>query len=151
MEEGGTAAITGHVKGYHFMSCRANTAILSGQVKGFFGTAVAVFVVMWICFGSPKVGILAMIPNVAPIAAVLGLMGYMGVRIDMATALLASVALGIALDDTIHFVVHYMRGIRTQPKGYLAIRDVVGSAGRAGGVTNGGLAPGVLGRLAAGF
>ena len=151
MDERWTAAMTGHVTGDHFMSCRANTAILSGQVKGFFGTAVAVFVVMWICFGSPKVGFLAMIPNVAPIGAVLGIMGYMGVQIDMATALLASVALGIALDDTIHFVVHYMRGIRTQPKGYLAIRDVVGSAGRAMVFTNVALALGFSVLLASDF
>lgn len=134
--------LTGYVTGDHYMSCRANDAILKGQIKGFIGTVIAVFLVMWIFFESPKVGFLAMIPNVAPIGAVLGLMGYLGVKIDMATALLASVALGIALDDTIHFIVHYMKNVRTQPKGYLAIRDVVGGVGRAMVFTNLALAMG---------
>jgi predicted RND superfamily exporter protein len=58
------------------------------------------------------------------------------------TALLASVALGIALDDTIHFIVHYMRNIQTHPKGHLAVRDVVGGVGRAMIFTNVALALG---------
>ncbi len=134
--------LSGYVTGDYYMTCRANDAILRGQIKGFLGTAVSIFIVMWICFGSPKIGFLALIPNVAPVGAVLGLMGYMGVKIDMATALLASVALGIALDDTIHFIVHYMRNIQTQPKGYQAIRDVVGGVGRAMVFTNVALALG---------
>lgn len=141
----------GAVTGDHYMSCRANQAILNGQIQGFLGTAVAIFLVMWICFGSIKVGLLAMIPNVAPITAVLGLMGYLGIRIDMATALLASVALGIAVDDTIHFIVHYMRNIRARPQGRLALREVVSGVGRAMIYTNVSLAIGFSVLLFSGF
>ncbi len=121
----------GTVTGDHYMTCRANSAILTGQVRGFLGTAIVVFLVMWICFGSPQIGLIAMIPNVAPILSVLGLMGYFGVRIDVGTALLASVALGIALDDTIHFIIHYIRNIQSHPHGRRAIHNVVGGVGRA--------------------
>ncbi len=134
--------LSGYVTGDYYMSCRANDAILRGQVKGFFGTVLVIFLVMWVCFESPKVGFLAMIPNVAPIGAVLGIMGYLGVNIDIGTALLASVALGIALDDTIHFIVHYMRSIHAQAKGQMAIKDVVVGVGRAMVYTNVSLALG---------
>ncbi|MBI4177864.1 MMPL family transporter [bacterium] len=134
--------LKGYVTGDLYMACRANQAILKGQIQGFLGTALGIFLVMWVCFGAAKVGFLAMIPNIAPITAVLGVMGYLGIRIDIATALLASVALGIAVDDTVHFIVHYMRNIRARPQGRLAVREVVSGVGRAMLYTNAALAVG---------
>ena len=52
-----------------------------------------------------------MVPNLAPIALVFGVMGWCGIDIDIGSVLTASVALGIAIDDTLHFLTWYRRGV----------------------------------------
>lgn len=54
-----------------------------------------------------QLAIIAMAPNVLPIALVLGLMGWTEIRLDMATIMVASVSLGIAVDDTIHYIYRF--------------------------------------------
>jgi predicted RND superfamily exporter protein len=48
-----------------------------------------------------------MIPNALPVALVLGFMGWAGINLDMGTAMIASIVLGVSVDDTIYFLVHY--------------------------------------------
>jgi len=70
-------------------------------------------ILMILTFRSFKLGIIAMVPNLLPILCILGIMGFAGIPIDMANLLIASIALGVAVDDTIHFLhhwrVHYRR------------------------------------------
>lgn len=54
-----------------------------------------------------QLAFIAMAPNVLPIAIVLGLMGWTEIRLDMATIMVASVSLGIAVDDTIHYIYRF--------------------------------------------
>ncbi|MGD9853397.1 MAG: RND family transporter [Planctomycetaceae bacterium] len=58
-----------------------------------------------------RAGLLAMLPNVTPTLMVFGLMGWCGVPVDIGTVLCASVALGIAVDDTVHFLTWFRRGL----------------------------------------
>jgi uncharacterized protein len=62
-------------------------------------------------FMSFKAGFLSLIPNVVPIFFVLGLMGAFGIPLDVGTCLVATIALGIAVDDTVHAMVHYSRAL----------------------------------------
>lgn len=72
--------------------------------------------IMMLVVGSFGGGLLAMLPNVAPVALVFGVMGWIGVPLDIASILTASVALGIAVDDTLHFTTWFRRGLK-QPGG----------------------------------
>jgi uncharacterized protein len=75
-----------------------------------FGTAFfTVFGVIFIVFRSIRFGLLTIAPNVLPVLAVLGVMGYLGISMNVATVMVASVALGIVDDDTIHFINRYRR------------------------------------------
>ena len=56
---------------------------------------------------SVSMGLLSMIPNVLPIVWVLGVMGATGIPLNIGTALVAGITLGIAVDDTIHFLARY--------------------------------------------
>lgn len=60
-----------------------------------------------ISFGSIRVGLLSMIPNLAPVVFALGFMGWMDVPLDYVKLLLATIAIGIAVDDTLHLVTRY--------------------------------------------
>ncbi|MFT5431096.1 MAG: putative RND superfamily exporter protein, partial [Myxococcota bacterium] len=73
-----------------------------------FGIAFAVITVfMVLLLGDVKLGLIAMVPNLLPIILILGLMGFAGIPIDMMNMMIASIALGIAVDDTIHFLHHF--------------------------------------------
>ncbi len=75
-----------------------------------FGTAFfTVFGVIFIVFRSVRFGLLTIAPNLLPVLAVLGVMGYLNISMNVATVMVASVALGIVDDDTIHFINRYRR------------------------------------------
>ncbi len=67
--------------------------------------------VIMLMFRSLIGGLLAMIPNIFPIAVVFGMMGWLGVLCDLGSMMTASVALGIATDDTIHYLTWYRRAL----------------------------------------
>jgi predicted RND superfamily exporter protein len=75
-----------------------------------FGTAfVTVFAVIFVVFRSWRFGLLAIVANALPVFAVLGLMGWLGISLNVATVMVASVALGVVDDDTIHFIGRFRR------------------------------------------
>ena len=76
-------------------------------VLSFFMIGIAISVVL----KSALKGFLVMIPNLFPIFIVFGFMGQFGVMVDIGTMMTASVALGIATDDTIHFLTWFRQGI----------------------------------------
>ncbi|TWT46903.1 efflux RND transporter permease subunit [Botrimarina hoheduenensis] len=68
--------------------------------------------VMMIVLRSPLAGLASMIPNLFPILVVFGAIGWLGIKVDIGIMMTASVALGVAVDDTLHFVTWFSRGIR---------------------------------------
>ncbi|MCP4754548.1 MAG: RND family transporter [Proteobacteria bacterium] len=77
------------------------------QIRSF-GLALAIItVLLFVVFGSPKVGLIAMIPNVFPVLVTFGTMGLFGFALDADTLIIAPIVIGIAVDDTIHFLTHY--------------------------------------------
>ena len=83
--------------------------LVSGQIKSFGIMLGVLLVIMILLFRSIRVGLLAMIPNVVPIAVMLGLMGWLKMPLDGFTVMIASIAIGIGVDDTIHYLHHLRR------------------------------------------
>lgn len=99
---GAKVSIVGQVVNYAEM----NRKLVTGELKSFAGSFVIIAVLLIIAFSSVRLGLIAMIPNLAPVAVVGGLMGYAGFSLDMLTMTIMPMILGIAVDDTIHFVNH---------------------------------------------
>ena len=57
-----------------------------------------------VLFRSFKIALIALLTNLFPIAVVLGIMGWLGMPLDMMTMTIAAISLGIAVDDTIHYI-----------------------------------------------
>ena len=75
-----------------------------------FGLAVAAIVVMMtVAFRDWRLGLIALVPNAAPILIVVGVMGWVGLKVNMATAMLASVSMGLTVDFSIHYLYRYRR------------------------------------------
>ena len=56
---------------------------------------------------SPGAGIVAMLPNVLPVFVIFGSMGWLNISVDIGSMMTASIALGVAVDDTIHYLSWY--------------------------------------------
>ena len=81
--------------------------LVRSQISSFSTAFVTVFAVIFLVFRSWRFGMLAVVPNLFPVLAVFGVMGWMDISLNVATVMLASVALGIVDDDTIHFISRY--------------------------------------------
>ncbi len=74
------------------------------------GVVVLVLTVMFlILFGSLKVALIAIIPNLLAICAVLGVMGWLNIPLDMMTITVAAISIGIAVDNTIHYLYRFIQ------------------------------------------
>lgn len=101
---------------------RAQGQLLDDLVKSFAIACLLICPIMMIVLRSFWGGLLAMIPNVVPVLCVFGALGWLGIDIDIGTVLTASVALGIAVDDTLHFLTWYSRSLRDGQPRHVAIR-----------------------------
>jgi predicted RND superfamily exporter protein len=89
----------------------AQQLLLRDLAKSFLLAFAIITPVMMVIMRSVFAGLLAMIPNLAPTALVFGVMGWWGIPLDIASILTASVALGIAVDDTLHFITWFSRNL----------------------------------------
>jgi len=78
--------------------------VVSGQIKSLIFAMIVIFLLISFIFRSPKAGILSSVPLSIAIIVLFGLMGILGISLDIATALLSSIMIGIGVDYTIHFL-----------------------------------------------
>jgi uncharacterized protein len=78
--------------------------IVRGQIESLALALGVIFVVLTLMFLSVRIGFLAIVPNVLPILIFFGVMGWLGIRLNLGTSLIAAIALGIAIDSTIHYM-----------------------------------------------
>jgi predicted RND superfamily exporter protein len=101
------------------------------QIQGALLALTVVSLMMILVFRSVKIGLLSMLPNISPVILVLGGMGWAGVPLDYYRLLIAPVAIGIAVDDTIHLMTRYHHEflkVRNYEKALYASMDGVGRA-----------------------
>jgi predicted RND superfamily exporter protein len=88
-------------------------------------------VLMVILIGKVRIGLLSMIPNLAPILLVLGVIGATPFKLDLFTMMVASIAIGLAVDDTIHFMHNFRRYYEQSGDPRQAVHETLHSTGRA--------------------
>lgn len=105
--------------------------LTKGQMWSLVLSAVIIGVLLMIVFGNVRLGLIGMIPNLAPAVFVGGLMGWLGYPLDMMTACIIPMILGLAVDDTIHFVNHAHLEFHRQKNYSHAVRATFRVAGLA--------------------
>ncbi|MTI60050.1 MAG: hypothetical protein FH762_08765 [Firmicutes bacterium] len=98
----GKVFVSGSIAKYTDMMYKVSV----GQVKAFLIAMFIIAVLMMIVFASVKVGLIGLIPNILPALAVGGVMGIFGIPFDMMTSVIIPMLMGLAVDDTIHFINH---------------------------------------------
>lgn len=104
-ETAGQAEVTG----FFVLLSQLVDRMLSDQWLTFGLAAAGIFLLLTIAFRSPLLGLVALVPNGLPILVVLGLLGWAGVRINMGTAMIAAVSLGLSVDSSIHYIAAFRR------------------------------------------
>ncbi|MEE8272552.1 MAG: efflux RND transporter permease subunit [Alphaproteobacteria bacterium] len=115
---------------------RTLDAAIRSMAKSYLIAFAVITLMMIVLIGNLKLGLASMLPNLTPIVVTVGLMWWAGIPLNMFTMLVGSIAIGLAVDDTIHFMHNFRR--------YFAetgdVRDAVGrtlhTAGRAMLVTS---------------
>lgn len=99
--------LTARPAGYSPLYTRIVDEIVTSQVRGFAAAIVLIVVLIGVAMRSWKRTLLALPANVTPVLFTLGLMGLTGIPLDVASATIASVILGLVVDDTVHLVRPY--------------------------------------------
>jgi predicted RND superfamily exporter protein len=80
-------------------------ALVNSQVSSLASAAIVISIVLFVVFRSVSIALLSMIPNLFPVILNFGIMGLLGIPLDTGTALITAIALGISVDDTVHFMI----------------------------------------------
>src|SRR5690606_3097495 len=118
-----------HATGTLVLLNRTADTLARGQVWSLAQMVLMLGIVMWALFLSFRIGVLALIPNVVPIILLFGLMAISGIDLNVSTSMIAVLALGIAVDDTIHYLSALNTEVRrsgSQEKALLAVGRGVG-------------------------
>ena len=119
-----------HPTGNLMLYTRTASGLVSGEVQSLALTAGVIFAIMVAMFLSLRVGVIAMIPNLFPILVLFGLMSATGVILSIATSTIASIALGLAVDDTIHIMARLSTEIRTTANQEEALVQCLSTVGK---------------------
>ena len=98
------SAVTATVTGSGRLYSTLDHSLVQSQIASFSTAIVAVFIAFVVILRSIRLGVLALVPNLFPVAIVLGTMGWLDISLNVATVMVASVALGVVDDDTVHFM-----------------------------------------------
>jgi len=118
------------VTGFGIVISQSSHLLTKGQVKSISLTLVLIFAVMLLLFLSGKAALIALIPNCFPIVINFGLMGWLGIELSIATSLIACIAIGLAVDDTIHYLVRYNSEFKKDMDKDRALHDTIRSVGK---------------------
>ena len=130
----GDASVEGvktEISGIGLLWVRMADYITSTQLKGYLAVLTAIAIAMALVFGSLKIALLGMVPNLFPIVLALGGMGWAGWNLDYFRLMLATIAIGIAVDDTIHVMAQLRRDFAHTGNYAEAVRRTLHAVGPA--------------------
>ena len=106
--------------------------LFDSQIKTLGIVYVVLGLVLFAIFRSVKVALIALVPNVLTTLGILGVIGWLGIPLDIMTITIAAIAMGIAVDDTIHFLHAYLKGLKEGTAGQAAQRASDAAFGHTG-------------------
>ncbi len=104
--------------------------VVKGQLKSLVFAMAVIFLLLSLVFRSPKAGLLSSLPLSIAIVLLFGLMGLFGIAIDIATALLSSIMIGVGVDYTIHLLWRFKEERRLGQSHAEAMKTTIQTSGR---------------------
>jgi len=123
--------VTVRITGRAVQDVNTIDALVMGQVQSLALAVLVIWAIVIAALRSWKLGLLSLLPNLFPMALNFGIMGLFGIALNTATALIAAVAIGMAVDNTIHFLTIYSKDRSSGRSRQDAVERVILSKGRA--------------------
>ena len=130
---------------------RSADRIATDQFRCVGFASAAILVLIWMLFRSPRLALLAMLPNWVPVLLFFGLLGAGAAPLSLPTGLIGSLSLGVAIDDSVHLLVSYRRLRRGGWNPEAAIAETLRRVGRPVIITSAMLVAGFLTISSSGF
>lgn len=124
-------AVTGFVTGTSQVGYAGIDSLIRDLLRSLGWAFLLIFVTLAVLFRSLPLATLAMGPNLAPIVVVLGALGWAGQHLETLSAMVFSIGLGIAVDDTIHYLARYCQEVRAGFSPEEAVQRTTEHTGRA--------------------
>ncbi len=119
------------VTGFFVLLTNLIASVIRDQWLAFGVALTGIGVTMLLAFGRPLYAVIALVPNALPILMVTGLMGWIGLRINMGAAMIAAVSVGLSVDSSIHYISFFRRARAAGKTVRDALTEVQQSVGRA--------------------
>ncbi len=129
--QGEAVGLPVQLTGTNYLLARMSRTLVFTQLRSLGLAIVLILGTIALALRSWQLGLLAAIPNLLPPLLVFGLMGWCGIGLSTATTMIASVALGLVVDDTIHLLYRYRQTLRSGHDKPWAITEAVRHTGRA--------------------
>ncbi|MGD2269521.1 MAG: MMPL family transporter [Desulfobacterales bacterium] len=120
-----------HTTGLMALLARAITAAIYSMARSYVIAFVAITILMILLMGDLKMGLISMIPNVLPVLITMGIMGWTNTPVDINSLMIGSIALGVVVDDTVHFMYNFQRYYQRTSSPHHAVRETLLGTGRA--------------------
>ena len=108
------APLMASLTGSSLLATRTADQLSSGQWASVALTALLIWIILSVIFTSPRAAAFALLPNLVPVAIYYGLLQLTGIGLTPTTCLIASIVLGISVDDTIHYMVRFNKEARAR-------------------------------------
>jgi uncharacterized protein len=105
--------------------------LTTSQVENFGLALILISVILLVLFGSIKGGLIALIPNLIPAILAYGALGLLDMPLDVTTIMIAPIIIGIAVDDTVHFLTRYRNEVSIDGDIRRALRVTINDTGQA--------------------
>lgn len=106
--------------------------LVDSQIRSFTLAFLFIIGLLFIAFRSLAYGILSILPNLFPVVFIMGILGWCSAALNNTTVMVASVALGIAVDDTVHFISRFRKESRSKNLAiHSALKTTTNSVGKA--------------------
>ena len=120
-----------HLTGMFVLYNNVLQSLFRSQIETIGAVFLVIMGMFLMQFRSPRLAIIAIIPNLVSAGAVLGLMGWLDIPLDIMTITIAAITIGIAVDDTIHYIHRFREEIQVDGDGLAAMKRCHKSVGRA--------------------
>ena len=120
-----------HVTGRSLLAQRALNNVIRDMLVSIFTAFGVICITVSLLYRSLKVGIISMVPNVIPLVFTLGMMGLFGMTLRTSTVVIFAISLGIAVDDTIHYITRFREELVRTGDYTISMYNTLRSAGRA--------------------
>ncbi|MEW6618537.1 MAG: MMPL family transporter [bacterium] len=123
--------LNGVVTGTTVLDSGRDKYVLTGLLKSFSLAVILITLCFLVIFRSIKYGILVLLPSLFPIVFAGGIMGISGINLDLPNMIIAAIIFGITVDDSIHFMTHYLNSRRQGDSIEVAIQASIRESGQA--------------------